>query len=178
MTAYRSVQHLIRTGPCIGSPWTPKPAPTTFPVVNPATGKTVARVYDCDGTTIYIVLWFIVLSEHSSSCLPELIENDAESAVQSAYQTFQTWSKTPVQYRSDLLYGWYRLTMENQEALATILTMENGKPLVESRAEIAYGASFIRWFAEEAKRVYGEVIPFPSSNSKTRRGCGHGNLCL
>lgn len=56
--------------------------------------------------------------------------------------------------------------MENQEALATILTMENGKPLVESRAEIAYGASFIRWFAEEAKRVYGEVIPFPSSNSK------------
>ncbi len=74
---------------------------------------------------------------------------------------------------SNLLRRWFDLMMEHQEDLAQILTAEQGKPLAEARGEIAYGASFIEWFAEEAKRVYGDVIPPPattggSSSSSSR----------
>jgi succinate-semialdehyde dehydrogenase/glutarate-semialdehyde dehydrogenase len=61
-----------------------------------------------------------------------------------------------------ILRRWYELMLEHQEDLATIMTCEQGKPLAESRGEIVYGASFIEWFAEEAKRVYGDTIPAPS----------------
>ena len=71
------------------------------------------------------------------------------------------WRKLTGKQRCNILRTWYNLMMENQEDLARLMTMEQGKPLAESRGEIAYAASFIEWFAEEAKRVYGDVIDHP-----------------
>ena len=66
---------------------------------------------------------------------------------------------SPLKDRATLLEKWYALILENQEPLAQLMTGECGKPLVESRGEVVYGASFIKWFAEECKRSYGDVIP-------------------
>ncbi|WP_428609021.1 NAD-dependent succinate-semialdehyde dehydrogenase [Sedimenticola sp.] len=84
---------------------------------------------------------------------------ETQRAIELAEQAFRLWRKRTAQERSQLLRRWYELIMENQEALAQLLSLEQGKPLAESRGEIVYGASFIEWFAEEAKRVYGDVIP-------------------
>lgn len=82
-----------------------------------------------------------------------------EQAVEAAETAFQTWKLTTAKERSLLLKKWYQLIVENQEDLAVILSSEQGKSITESRGEILYGASFIEWFAEEAKRTYGDVIP-------------------
>ncbi|MCV5975916.1 aldehyde dehydrogenase family protein, partial [Escherichia coli] len=71
------------------------------------------------------------------------------------------WAKLSVKERSSCLKNWHQLLMEHAEDIATIITLEQGKPLSESRGEVSYGASFVEWFAEEAKRAYGEVIPAP-----------------
>ncbi|MDC5485911.1 aldehyde dehydrogenase family protein, partial [Acinetobacter baumannii] len=80
-------------------------------------------------------------------------------AVKAAEQALVTWKLTTAKERSLLLKKWYQLIIENQEDLAILLSLEQGKPLTESRGEILYGASFIEWFAEEAKRAYGDIIP-------------------
>lgn len=82
-----------------------------------------------------------------------------EQAVDAAAHAFESWKLTTAKERSLLLKKWFQLIIENQEDLATILSTEQGKSLTESRGEILYGASFIEWFAEEAKRSYGDVIP-------------------
>lgn len=82
-----------------------------------------------------------------------------QQAIESAAQALETWKLTTAKERSLLLKKWYQLIVEHQEDLATILSSEQGKPLHESRGEILYGASFIEWFAEEARRSYGDVIP-------------------
>ncbi len=106
----------------------------SFAVINPATGETIAHV-------------------------PSVSEQQVVKAVEAADQALQSWKQTTAKERSILLKKWYQLMIEHQEDLAIILSMEQGKPMTESRGEILYGASFIEWFAEEAKRTYGDVIP-------------------
>jgi len=83
----------------------------------------------------------------------------ARQAIDAAARAFPAWSRRTAKDRAGVLRRWFELIMANQEDLAQLMTLEQGKPLTESRGEIAYAASFIEWFGEEAKRVYGDVIP-------------------
>ncbi len=105
-----------------------------FPVYNPATGETIAAMADCAAA-------------------------ETRRAIEAAARAFPAWRQKPAKERAQILRKWFELIMANQEDLARIMTAEQGKPLAETRGEVAYGASFIEWFAEEAKRVYGDVIP-------------------
>ncbi|RZJ23560.1 MULTISPECIES: NAD-dependent succinate-semialdehyde dehydrogenase [unclassified Acinetobacter] len=105
-----------------------------FAVTNPATGETIAQV-------------------------PSVSTTQVEQAVLAAETALYFWKNMTAKERSILLRQWFDLIVANQEDLAVILSTEQGKPLTESRGEILYGASFIEWFAEEAKRTYGDVIP-------------------
>ena len=106
----------------------------TFSVDNPARGDTIAEVAD-------------------------LSRAQVANAIAAAEKAQKEWAKWTGKERSAVLRKWFDLMMENQDDLATILTAEQGKPLAEAKGEIAYGASFIEFFAEEAKRIYGETIP-------------------
>jgi succinate-semialdehyde dehydrogenase/glutarate-semialdehyde dehydrogenase len=106
----------------------------TFPVHNPATGQLIAEVAD-------------------------LTPQDTARAVDAAHAAQPAWAALTGKERAAVLRRWYDLLVENADDLATILTAEMGKPWPEARGEILYGASFIEWFAEEAKRIYGETIP-------------------
>ncbi len=106
----------------------------TFPVVNPATHECIAHVAD-------------------------LSVADTAAAIDAAYTAKSDWSAQTGKERGAILRRWYELMLDNADDLATILTAEMGKPWTEARGEILYGASFIEWFSEEAKRVYGDVIP-------------------
>ncbi|PKG82896.1 succinate-semialdehyde dehydrogenase (NADP(+)) [Colwellia sp. 75C3] len=114
---------------------------TTFDVTNPATGELIVSV--------------------SNAGIAE-----TELAVKSAKIALKMWSAKSANERANLLRNWFNLMMENQEDLGRILTLEQGKPLAEAKGEIGYGASFIEWFAEEGKRVYGDVIPAPSGDKR------------
>lgn len=98
--------------------------------------------------------------------VPMLDRSEVASAVSAAHQRFSTWSRTTALERSDLLRAWYELIVANARDLGRILSAEQGKPWAEGIGEIHYAASFIRWFSEEARRLYGDVIP---SNSVNRR---------
>jgi succinate-semialdehyde dehydrogenase/glutarate-semialdehyde dehydrogenase len=113
----------------------------TFPVFNPANGDVIMQVSD------YGV-------------------EDVELAVKAAHEAFPKWSALTAKERSQVLLKWHDLILDNIEDLALLITAEEGKPLAESRAEISYAASFILWFAEEAKRVYGDTIPSPWADSR------------
>jgi len=91
--------------------------------------------------------------------VPRLGGSHAQAAIDAAERAMPAWAALTAKERANILRRWYDLIMAHQEPLARILTREQGKPLAEARGEIAYAASFIEWFAEEAKRVYGEVIP-------------------
>ncbi|MQT11236.1 NAD-dependent succinate-semialdehyde dehydrogenase [Segnochrobactrum spirostomi] len=110
-------------------------------VTNPATGEVIARV-------------------------PELGADEATAAVAAAKRAFKTWSRKLAKERSRILRRWFDLMIEHKEDLALILTSEQGKPLAEARGEIDYAASFIEFFAEEAKRVNGETIPTFRADSR------------
>ena len=107
---------------------------STFEVINPARGDVIARV-------------------------PNLSRAETARAIAAAEKGQKAWAARTGKDRSQILRKWFDLMMANQDDLGTILTAEMGKPLAEAKGEIAYGASFIEWFAEEAKRVYGETIP-------------------
>jgi len=113
----------------------------TFPVFNPFNKSKIADVSD-------------------------LTLSDFEDAVQSANEAFLSWSKLSSFERSKILQNWYQLILENEEDLACILTLEQGKPLQEALGEIRYGASFIAWFAAEAMRIYGDIIPSPDPTKR------------
>ena len=98
--------------------------------------------------------------------VPKLGKAETRAAIEGAQKAQKLWAKKTAKERAVILRKWFNLMMENQEDLAQILTAEQGKPLTESRGEIAYGASFIEWFAEEARRVYGETIPVPFPNGR------------
>jgi succinate-semialdehyde dehydrogenase/glutarate-semialdehyde dehydrogenase len=91
--------------------------------------------------------------------IPKLGRDETARAVQAAERALPAWRAKTAKERSNILRKWFNLMMENQSDLATLMTLEQGKPLAEATGEIAYGASFIEWFAEEGKRVYGDTIP-------------------
>ncbi len=98
--------------------------------------------------------------------IPDMGRAETKRAIAAAEAALPAWRGLPAKERSKILRKWYDLIMANVEDLAQLLTAEQGKPLAESRGEIAYGASFIEWFAEEAKRVYGDVIPSPTNDRR------------
>ncbi|MBS7823701.1 NAD-dependent succinate-semialdehyde dehydrogenase [Wohlfahrtiimonas chitiniclastica] len=107
------------------------------------------------------------------------IELDNESTIERklkvGHEAFKTFSKTSTYARAALLNRWAELVLENQESLATLMTQENGKPLAESRGEVAYAASYLTWFAEEAKRLYGRTVPANGTDKRlivTRQAIG------
>ena len=87
--------------------------------------------------------------------------DETRRAILAAEQALPAWKAKTAAERARILQRWFQLLMQHQEDLARLMTLEQGKPLAESRGEIAYAASFIEWFAEEGKRAYGEVIPSP-----------------
>ena len=93
--------------------------------------------------------------------VPKLGRAEAREAIEAAEKAQKLWAKKTAKERAGILRKWFTLMLENQEDLAQLMTAEQGKPLAESRGEIVYGASFIEFFAEEAKRIYGETIPSP-----------------
>ncbi len=125
---------LLRTQMYIDGQWTHATASQTFPVRNPATGEVLAEV--ADGGAV-----------------------EAERAIAAAERAFPLWRAKTAAQRANLLWRWYELILEHAEDLALLMTLEQGKPLAEARGEVRYGASFVEWFAEEARRVYGDILP-------------------
>jgi succinate-semialdehyde dehydrogenase/glutarate-semialdehyde dehydrogenase len=125
---------LLREQSYINGEWVSAASGETFDVTNPADGSLVARV-------------------------PQLGVDDAKRAIEAADAAWPAWRSKTAKERSAILRNWFNLILENKDDLAQIMTAEQGKPLAESAGEVMYGASFIEWFAEEAKRVYGDVIP-------------------
>ena len=91
---------------------------------------------------------------------------DTKKAIDAANTAFKTWSKTTANERSELLKNWFNLIVSEKENIAKIMTLEQGKPLHEAEAEVLYAASFVEWYAEEAKRIYGETIPAWKPNKR------------
>ena len=125
---------LFRQQCLVGGQWVAASDGATIEVDNPASGEIIGSV-------------------------PSLSEAQLTECIAQADQAFAEWRKTTALERADLLMRWYDLMLRHREDIASLMTLEQGKPLVESRGEVDYAASFIRWFAEEARRVYGETIP-------------------
>lgn len=125
------VPSLVKEQCYVDGAWVGTPA---MVVTNPATGDEVAKV-------------------------PEFGGDETRTAIAAAKAAFGPWSKALAKERSKVMRRWFELIMENQEDLARIMTAEQGKPLAEARGEVAYGASFAEFYAEEAKRINGETIP-------------------
>jgi succinate-semialdehyde dehydrogenase / glutarate-semialdehyde dehydrogenase len=134
-----SVTGLFRTAALIDGKWCE--TPTRFEVCNPSDGKSIARV---------------------SACGPA----EATAAIAAAERALPAWRARSAADRARILRRWGELILANRDDLARLLTSEQGKPIAESRGEIAYGASFIEWFAEEGKRIYGETIPTHASDKR------------
>ena len=98
--------------------------------------------------------------------VPDMGAAEAKRAIAAAQAALPAWRALPAKERSAILRRWFDLMVANADDLALLLTTEQGKPLAEAKGEIAYGASFVEWFAEEAKRVYGDVIPSPTSDKR------------
>lgn len=98
--------------------------------------------------------------------VPNMGEAEANQAIAAATRAFATWSKTLAKERSAILRRWFDLMVENADELAALLTREQGKPLAEAKGEILYAASFVEFYAEEAKRIYGETIPSPFADGR------------
>ncbi|GAC1309522.1 MAG: NADP-dependent succinate-semialdehyde dehydrogenase [Vulcanimicrobiaceae bacterium] len=134
MTTTASISPLVRERAYVGGTWIAADSSRTFSVRNPATGEHLANV-------------------------PRLGRVETRRAIDAAAATFPAWSSLLAKERSQLLRRWYDLIVANTDELARIMTLEQGKPLAEARAEIGAGAAQVEWAAEEAKRVYGDVIP-------------------
>jgi len=132
---------LLREQAYINGQWIEADDGNRFPVTNPANGEIIAEV-------------------------SSLGQAETARAIAAAQAALPAWRSKTAKERSNILRKWFDLIMVNQEDLARLLSLEQGKPLAESRGEIAYGASFIEWFAEEAKRIYGDVIPHDKSGRR------------
>jgi succinate-semialdehyde dehydrogenase/glutarate-semialdehyde dehydrogenase len=106
------------------------------------------------------------VNESVIGSVPAMGRAETRQAIEAAEKAQKDWAKKTAKERSAILRKWFALMMENQEDLAQIMTAEQGKPLAESRGEVGYGASFIEFFAEEARRIYGETIPSPFPNGR------------
>lgn len=129
---------LLRSQAFIGGEWIGAPSTT---VVNPATGEAVGRT-------------------------PDVGADGARRAVEAAERALAGWRERTAAERAAILWRWHAAVLEAADDLARILTAEQGKPLAEARAEIDYAAAYVAWFAEEARRLYGEVIPSPRRDSR------------
>ena len=133
MTAQSLQDHaLFQTGYLVDGVW--HTAGGTFDVLNPATGEVIAKVAKAG-------------------------KKETEAAIAAASRAFPGWRAKTAKERSEILYRWYQLMIENKSWLGRLMTLEQGKPLKEAEGEVEYAASFIQWFAEEAKRANGEIIP-------------------
>lgn len=120
----------------INGQWVNSTSGKTFDVLNPANGEVIGQSADCGAI-------------------------DAENAIKAANNAFQSWQNTTAKTRSQLLYRLFELQTERANDLAELLTREMGKPLKESVGEINYGAGFLQWFAEEARRINGGILQSP-----------------
>ena len=141
MTIQITDSALLRTGAYIDGRWVPADDGGTLDITNPANGKVIARVANCGSA-------------------------ETRRAIEAAESAQKEWKERPIKDRSAILRRWFDLMMSAQEDLAQILTAEQGKPLAEARGEIAYGASYIEWFAEEGKRIYGDTIPHATNDKR------------
>ena len=132
---------LLRSQLYIDGAWVDADNGATMPVLNPASKEEIVSI-------------------------PNAGANETRRAIEAADRAFSSWKQIVAKERSAILRRWFNLIMENQEDLAQLMTAEQGKPLVESRGEVAYGGSFVEWFAEEGRRVYGDTI---ASNNPTQR---------
>jgi len=130
---------LFKTGYFVGGQWLRGTA--TFDVVNPATGEVIAQVARAG-------------------------KAETEQAINAAEKAFPAWRAKTAKERSEILYRWYQLMIENKTWLGKLMTAEQGKPVKEAEGEVEYAASFIQWFAEQAKRANGEIIPPAKAGSR------------
>lgn len=105
-------------------------------------------------------------NQETIGTVPRGGKQDTNYAIDAAHTAFQTWSQTTAYERADYLEIFYNLMLEHKEELANTMTLEMGKPITESRGEVDYAASFIKWFAEEGKRIYGETVPASTSGKR------------
>ncbi len=132
---------LLRNQAYINGEWCAADDGATFAVTNPVDGSSLAQVARMGAA-------------------------ETARAVEAAHIAMQAWRQLPAKARAGYLRKWYDLMMDHQEDLARIMTAEQGKPLAESRGEVAYGAAFVEWFGEQAKRIDGDVIPGPSADRR------------
>lgn len=132
---------LFRRQACIGGEWRDAVNGTTVQVFDPAGAGRIG-------------------------CVPCMGEAETVAAIEAAHAALPAWRARTARERAALLRAWYELVLRHEDDLAAIMTWEQGKPLHEARGEIRYAASFIEWFAEEGKRVYGDVIPSPSADKR------------
>ncbi len=132
---------LLKTDAYIAGEWKPASSRARFAVLNPADGVEIAKVANCKA--------------------PE-----AQRAIDAAQQALPGWRAKTAKERAAAMRRWFELIVAHQEDLAKLMTAEQGKPMTESRGEITYGASFVEWFAEEAKRVYGDTIPTTADDKR------------
>jgi succinate-semialdehyde dehydrogenase/glutarate-semialdehyde dehydrogenase len=105
-------------------------------------------------------------TEETVGFAPRSTDEEVMDAIERAHVAQKEWAKVPAKTRAGMLNRWFQLILENKDDLARIMTMEQGKPLAEAAGEVLYGASFIEWFAEEAKRTYGDTIPGPTADKR------------
>ncbi len=141
MTITLNDPSLLRHQAYIDGQWVDADNGQTFTVSDPASGEPLVQVARCGA-------------------------NETRRMIEAAHRAQREWARTTAKERAALLRNWYNLVLEHQEDLAQILTAEQGKPLAEARSEIVYGANFLEWFAEEAKRIYGDLIPAPSNDKR------------
>jgi len=134
MTRIFEPSELIRTDNFIGGRWVPASDGARFAVTDPATDELIAQVADSGAA-------------------------DARAATDAAAAALPAWRETLPKTRAEILRRWHALIVANQDALGALISREQGKPLAEGRGEVAYGASYVAWFAEEATRIYGDLIP-------------------
>ncbi len=132
---------LMKQANYIGGKWVGADSGKTLDVTNPATGEVIGTVPDCGAA-------------------------ETDRAIAAAAEAFATYSRTDLSFRVDLLHKLVQALLDNQEPLARLLTAEQGKPLAEARGEIAIGAAYVRWFAEEIRRAKGEIVPSPTSDRR------------
>jgi succinate-semialdehyde dehydrogenase/glutarate-semialdehyde dehydrogenase len=131
----------LRDAGYINGVWTAGGATKTFDVLNPATGEVLASLPDMGGA-------------------------ETREAIDAAYAAQPAWAARPAKERAGILRKWFDLMVAHADELAAILTAEMGKPFAEARGEILYAAAYVEWYAEEAKRIYGETIPAPSNDKR------------
>lgn len=132
---------LLKTHAFVAGEWQDADDGATFDVRNPATGETIATV-------------------------PRMGTAETRRAIDAANAAWPAWRATTAKQRATILRKWHDLMLENADDLAKILTTEQGKPLAEAKGEIQYAASFLEWFSEEGKRVYGDTIPTPAGDKR------------